>query len=89
MFYINKRIVSDTWTAVDVGSPDITGVLLKTLIGIILIFNFHCDIENSDSIKSLQKYIQARNTRCRVAQGQEHMIWLGDFNCHYPLWDEH
>ena len=58
MILISKKIATDTWTALDIRSPDITVVKIKTHNGVVLIFNLYCDCTHNDSLLKLKEYIQ-------------------------------
>lgn len=116
---VNKRLSDEAWANIDLSSPDVTGIQLKTDIGLIRIINLYVDQTNDKALTSLQLHLsknkrgqytrveRTRGGRQRVLDEQDdldrlhcqgslieqmrddiHYIWLGDFNCHHPLWDE-
>jgi hypothetical protein len=50
MILVNKKIASTAWTVIDVDSPDVTGILIKTQAINVLIFNLYCDQKHSKAI---------------------------------------
>jgi len=85
---VNKRLDTDMWSQVDIGSPDMTAVEVSTGRGKVWIVNTYNDIGWQQgllrSTLALQKRVHAGNP----ARHMEHTIWLGDFNLHHLLWDE-
>jgi exonuclease III len=80
MLLINRKIASDTWTAIDIDSPDVTGVQIKTANSIVIIFNLYCDQKHSDAIRKTNNIIQAYRRANRDAERRTEIIWVGDFN---------
>jgi endonuclease/exonuclease/phosphatase family metal-dependent hydrolase len=89
MILINKKINTGTWRAVEMGTPDVTAIMIRTNTGDVLIINTYVDCTHSDSIRAIQSHLQKRaaenDTQERHTEG---IIWLGDFNRHHPMWDE-
>src|SRR5882724_7904744 len=91
LMLVNKRIVTDTWSQIDLGSSDITVVQLQTEIGKVLIINMFNEGSQQLAIKwaitvMRQRTWAGHNGHNRLHIG--HTIWLGDFNLHHPMWDE-
>src|SRR5882724_11095775 len=90
IIFINKQLATDSWFQVDFGSSDITAVQGQTVVGRILIINTYNDIVHKANIDCILKTMWARE-RAKAggdSVGMEHIIWLGDFNRHHPMWDE-
>jgi len=90
LILVNKRIVTDTWSQIDLGSSDITVVQLQTEIGKVLIINMYNEGSQQPAIKwaimvMKQKMQAGHNGHDRPHIG--HTIWLGDFNLHHPIWE--
>ena len=86
MILVNKKLSSDTWLSLDIGSPDVMGVILDSTNSKFLIFNFYCDQNNSDAMRKAENFLQAfirNNMTERI-----NVLWIGDFNRHHPVWDD-
>jgi exonuclease III len=88
MILVNKRIVSRSWTAIDIGSPDVTGIKISTTSSKVLIFNFYCNQEHSDAIRKANNFLQEYHRANNHHAANTEVIWLGDFNHHHPMWDD-
>ena len=88
MILISKKIATNAWTTLDIRSPDITAVKIKTCNGVVLIFNLYCDCTHNDSLLKLKEYIQHEAAQTTQNEQNTSMIWLGDFNRHYLKWDK-
>ena len=88
MILISKKTATDTWTALDIRSPDIKAVKIKTCNGVVLIFNLYCDCTHNNSLLKLKEFIQQEATQTTQNEQNTSMIWLGDFNWHHPQWDK-
>ncbi|TFY52504.1 hypothetical protein EVJ58_g9980 [Rhodofomes roseus] len=83
---INKRISTNSWTAIPIPSPDITAFTLRTPTTLLHLFNVY-NPQDSDLV---QAHL-ARETRRLLRDDEEEeaqVVWLGDFNRHHPLWDD-
>ena len=87
MILVSKKIDTAIWTALDIGSPDVTVINLKTDASNITIYNFYCDQQHSKVITSTDNFAQERARNNRTLARNTHHIWLGDFNRHHPNWD--
>ena len=88
MILISKKIATNSWSAIDVGSPDVTAVKIKTHTGSVIIYNLYCDCTHSDSLRNLKKHLQACTQARENREEDAEMIWLCDFNRHHPQWDD-
>lgn len=52
-----------------------------------ILINVYNDNNNDNTIEELEKSLNA-NIQELHPSDEDHMIWLGDFNRHHPLWDE-
>ena len=59
MILISKKIATNSWSAIDIGSPDVTAVKITTHTGRIIIYNLYCNCMHSDSLCDLRKHLQA------------------------------
>ena len=86
---IRSNISTDSWTQLDFPSSDVTVIQLKGTWGKITIFNTYNDCDNNDTIKLLSSYYSRNRVQLEHADtGAAHIIWLGEFNRHHPLWDD-
>ena len=56
MILVNKKIATDAWSIINIRSPDITAIKLKTPTRAVLIINLYCDCSHSKSINKLNQY---------------------------------
>ena len=80
MIQVSKQIDTTSWTAIDVGSSDVTAITLKTDASNVAIYNFYCDQQHSEAITTADKIIQEQLRNNRNQAQHTHNIWLGDFN---------
>src|SRR5882672_8858559 len=85
---MSRRILADAWTQVEIGSSDITAVQMCMRRGPLLIVNMYNDNTNSDSVHRVEKHMRRMGRERSAHGGGLHVLWLGDFNSHHPLWDE-
>ena len=86
---INTRRSTNTWTPLAVNSPDIAAVSLRTSTGIIHIYSVYNPQDSDDAQTALARL--TRTALCEETDGDtrdHHILWLGDFNWHHPLWDD-
>ena len=88
MILINKWIATETWEKIEIESPDVTGIKVKTQTGVIQIYNIYCNCSHSDSIMAINSYIDSQRQQNNNQPHNAQMIWLGDFNRHHPQWDK-
>lgn len=83
---INANIATDTYTLLDIPSPDITAVRFDGQSGHLSLFNVYNDCTHNDSLISLRTYLSS-SLHLALPSPNDHMLWLGDFNRHHPLWE--
>ena len=59
MILISRKTATNSWSTIDIGSPDVTAVKVKTQTGSVTIYNLYCDCTHSDSILDLKRHLQA------------------------------
>ena len=85
LLLINASINLDNWEQISVPSGDITAVVIRGTESDLLLYNVYNDGENDTSLNAL---ISAHNTVSAIPNAKHrHIIWLGDFNRHHPVWD--
>lgn len=89
---INTALSTNIWSTLRVPSPDIIAISVNTNNGLIHIFNIYNDQANNDSITLLLTHSKQLGFPILEAPEQaantKHLLWAGDFNCHYRAWDE-
>jgi hypothetical protein len=85
---IRANVNSESWNQLEFPSSDITVTQITGQWGKITIFNVYNDGECDETISLLTDY-HRRNKEVleRSPMGEAHIVWLGDFNRHHPLWD--
>ena len=74
---INTHIATNSWAAIPVDNPDITGVLLEYDTGVIHIFNIY---NPQDLQLALRALARATHATCAGRNNHPLVIWLGNFN---------
>src|SRR5882724_6057656 len=87
IIFVNKLIATDSWTQVDFASLDISAVQVQMEVRKLLIINMYNHCTNANAINHMLHVMKMRGGM-RDMVGAEHIIWLGDFNRHHPMWDE-
>src|SRR5882724_4911645 len=85
---VNKRLDTDMWSQVDIGSPDMTAVEVSTGRGKVWIVNTYNDIGWQQGLLRSTLALRKRAHMGNPVRHTEHTIWLGDINLHHPLWDK-
>ena len=85
LLLINATINLDSWEQINIPSGDITAVVIRGTESDLLLYNVYNDGENNTSLNTLTS---AHNTVSAIPSAKlRHIIWLGDFNRHHPVWD--
>ena len=84
---VNTNISTDAYTPLPIPHSDITAIYLKGELGYCSIFNIYNDCTNNSTINALHTYFHS-NLASILPSPTDHMLWLGDFNRHHPLWEE-
>jgi hypothetical protein len=84
---VNRKISTNNWDAIPLDSMDVTGVRLHGVFGMICLLNIYNDCEHNRSIGVMKEFMRGRSARAE-GEGNERVIWMGDFNRHHPIWDE-
>jgi len=88
LLLVNKDIPTDAWNPIELDSPDISAIQVKTPIRNLVIVNIYNDQTHSRSLQIINTYMRKRHQSQRAGDPPTHAVWLGDFNRHHPLWDE-
>ncbi|QRV77059.1 Reverse transcriptase from transposon X-element protein [Ceratobasidium sp. AG-Ba] len=81
LLLVNRRLSTNCWRAIALGSADVTAIKLETSRGKTRIYNVYNDGAHDTTIELLETHLA--NTPRNV-----NVILVGDFNRHHPYWDE-
>ena len=84
---ISASIDRNAWTQIEFPSPDVVIVQLKGPYGQCTLINIYNDGNSNQTIHLLTRFLTDNIHEIKPTDN-DHMIWLGDFNCHHPLWEE-
>ena len=84
---VNSNISTDAYTPLPIPHSNITAIHLKGELGYSSIFNIYNNCTNNSTINTLHTYLHG-NLASILPSPTDHMLWLGDFNRHHPLWEE-
>lgn len=87
VMFVNARLSTNTWEQVQFPSADVAVTRFRTAGGTCTVFNIYNDCTHDRTVETLERYLAANIATVRPT-GEDHMVWLGDFNRHHPLWDE-
>lgn len=85
--FINAKISTNSWEQVDFPSADVVVVRIETSSGTCAIINMYNDCTHDHTLEAMGRFL-ARNIAIIRPRAEDHLVWLGDFNRHHPLWDE-
>lgn len=88
---VNATISTNSWTALEIDSPDLTGLTLRTSRGPLFVFNIYNDQSHDDTLRCFETTLTtlARNPE-QLGYGNlldAMILWAGDFNRHHPFWE--
>jgi len=87
---VHERIPTNSWTQIDIDSPDAVGIKLVSEGAEISIYNLYNDCTHSDTLSKLQEHLDAREQAHPDPAPDDRItgdIWLGNFNRHHPMWE--
>jgi hypothetical protein len=88
---ISSKLPTKNWEQLEFHSGDVVVIKITGSWGQIVLFNIYNDCTHDHTIHELTRFHRANR---RQLSGREtetethHVIWLGDFNRHHPLWDK-
>ena len=85
--FINTKISTNAWKQIDFPSTDVVITQTQTSQGLCTIINIYNDCKNDDTLEAMELFL-ADNIRTLRPSDNDHLLWMGDFNRHHPLWDE-
>ena len=74
------------YTTLDIPCSDISAIHLKGDFGHYSIFNIYNDCTNNNTTTALHNYLTDHRPDA-LPSPNDHMLWLGDFSHHHPLWE--
>src|SRR5712672_4209163 len=85
---ISAALSSESWEQVTFPSGDVTIISIKTNSGKIFIINIYNDGNSNETISQLIEFHRDNNVINGTEAIRPHVIWVGNFNRHHPLWDD-
>ena len=83
---INTNISTSMYMTLDIPSRDIMAIHLKGDFVHCSIFNIYNDCMNNNTTMALHNYLSTHSSEA-LPLPTDHMLWLGNFNRHHPLWE--
>jgi hypothetical protein len=85
---VNTNIATDSYISLNIPNSDITAIRFQGNHGFLSLFNIYNDCTHNDNLSALNNYLSTSINTAKPG-ADDHMIWLGDFNRHHPLWEDH
>ncbi|KIK16810.1 hypothetical protein PISMIDRAFT_15565 [Pisolithus microcarpus 441] len=83
---ISTSLSTNAWHQIPFLSPDVVVVQLTGPHNKVMLVNIYNNCNEHNTEAALDEFLTSEATTIQPSQG-DHVIWLGDFNCHHPLWD--
>lgn len=94
---VNKKLSKNNWHIIPLDSPNITAIEIHGDFRKVHIYNIYNACDHSRTIRFLERHIVLEeaasrnlphtNANSNHRVGNAHMIWMGDFNHHHPMWE--
>ena len=84
---VNTNLSTDAYSALQIHHSGIAAICLKGDFGHCSVFNIYNDCNDNLAIEALRTYLR-ENLATALPLPTDHMLWLGDFNRHHPLWED-
>ena len=84
---VSSKLSTNAWRQVPFLLKDIVIIQLDTSGGKCTIVNVYNDNNHDNTVEELERFLNA-NIQELHPSDEDHMVWLGNFNRHHPLWDE-
>lgn len=84
---VNSSINTNHWKQIPFPSSDVVVMQMNGPYGCCSIFNIYNDCNSQDTLTALDTYLEVNIATIRPTE-TDHMLWLGDFNRHHPLWED-
>jgi len=84
---INSTIDTNAWKQIPYPSSDVILLQIASPASKCTIFNIYNDCNSQDTLTSLDTFL-ASNMATICPTPNDHVLWMGDFNRHHPMWEE-
>lgn len=84
---VNSKVSTNVWRQIDFPSADVVVVQFSTSNGLCTVFSIYNHNNHNNTVEEMERFLGARGPELRPTE-DDHMLWLGDFNHHHPLWDK-
>jgi endonuclease/exonuclease/phosphatase family metal-dependent hydrolase len=84
---ISASLNTNLWKQLSFPSPDVVVVQFSGPYGRCTIFNIYNDGNSQHTLTLINDYLE-QNIALVRPNAEDHMLWLGDFNRHHPLWED-
>lgn len=84
---ISTNLSADCYSILPVMHSDIMAICFRGGNRYLSLLNIYNEITNSDTITCLDSFLGC-NTQLVHPSDSDCVIWLGDFKCHHPMWEE-
>lgn len=84
---ISTSISTNSWKQIPFPSPDVVVVQFTGPSTRLTLINVYNDCTKQDTEDALARFL-ASEAEAVQPSPDDHVVWLGDFNRHHPLWDD-
>lgn len=84
---ISTKLDMNSWTQLTLPSSDVVAIQLSGAFGRCTLFNIYNDGNHANTLTTLDNFLELNNTSIR-SSATDHVLWMGDFNRHHPLWED-
>lgn len=84
---ISMRLDTNSWKQITFPSSDVIAIQLSGPYGRCTLFNIYNDGTHHNMLTLFDKFLEHNIASIKAAES-DHMLWLGDFNHHHPLWED-
>ncbi|KAG2051751.1 DNase I-like protein [Suillus hirtellus] len=85
--YPMHRYTQANWRQLPFPSADVVIIQFTGPFGKLTILNIYNDGDKQDTPPTLHRYLESNICTIQPTH-DDHVLWLGDFNCHHVLWEE-
>jgi hypothetical protein len=84
---ISNLLNANTWTQTPFPSPDVVIIQLRGPYSQCTLINIYNNGNSDHTINLLTTFLEDNIQTIKPSEN-DHMLWIGDFNRHHPLWEE-
>ncbi|KIK38820.1 hypothetical protein CY34DRAFT_90315 [Suillus luteus UH-Slu-Lm8-n1] len=84
---ISTSLDTNLWKHIPFPSSDVTLLQLSGPYSKCTIVNIYNDCHSQSTLETLDTFIESNVATLRPTIN-DHVLWMGDFNRHHPLWEE-